>query len=149
MLTGPPPAVPPPSSRSSSSPLPNSVPVKPTEDEPLPSQAAPSPPSPPPPSQPDWLVTLFVGSHENQPKKLQIENLYVKLVLQCWLNFFWCKFHRRVVALYDCSADNEDELSFKKGDILHVMKELDGDWLFCQKDDRRGIVPSLFVEKCT
>ena len=55
---------------------------------------------------------------------------------------------RKVVALYDCSADSEDELSFKKGDILQVVKEIDSDWLFCQKDDKKGIVPHLFVQKC-
>lgn len=58
-------------------------------------------------------------------------------------------FFRKVVALYDCFADNEDELSFNKGEILQVVKEIDSDWLFCEKDDKKGIVPLLFVQKCT
>ena len=32
---------------------------------------------------------------------------------------------RRVQALYDCEADNEDELTFKEGDIILVNAEGD------------------------
>ena len=36
---------------------------------------------------------------------------------------------RRVQALYDCEADNEDELTFKEGDILVVKGEgEDAEW---------------------
>lgn len=36
---------------------------------------------------------------------------------------------RRVQALYDCEADNEDELTFKEGDILLVQGEgEDAEW---------------------
>ena len=36
---------------------------------------------------------------------------------------------RRVQALYDCEADNEDELTFKEGDILLVKGEgEDAEW---------------------
>ena len=36
---------------------------------------------------------------------------------------------RRVQALYDCEADNEDELTFKEGDILLVKAEgEDAEW---------------------
>ena len=36
---------------------------------------------------------------------------------------------RRVQALYDCEADNEDELTFKEGDIILVKGEgEDAEW---------------------
>ena len=36
---------------------------------------------------------------------------------------------RRVQALYDCEADNDDELTFKEGDILLVKGEgEDAEW---------------------
>ena len=41
---------------------------------------------------------------------------------------------RRVQALYDCEADNEDELTFKEGDILLVQGEgEDAEWWLCTK----------------
>ena len=34
----------------------------------------------------------------------------------------------RCRALYDCEADNEDELSFKEGEIIIVIKEEEEEW---------------------
>ncbi|VDN60485.1 unnamed protein product [Dracunculus medinensis] len=42
---------------------------------------------------------------------------------------------RRCRALYDCTADNPDELSFRQGDLIIVSKErIDGEndtWMVC------------------
>ena len=35
---------------------------------------------------------------------------------------------RRCRALYDCSADNDDELSFSEGEIILVIKEEEEEW---------------------
>lgn len=36
---------------------------------------------------------------------------------------------RRCRALYDCNADNDDELEFKEGEILVVLNERTGNFL--------------------
>ena len=35
---------------------------------------------------------------------------------------------KRVQAVYDCEADNDDELSFSEGEIIVVSGEADPDW---------------------
>ena len=34
----------------------------------------------------------------------------------------------RCRALYDCEADNDDELSFREGEIIVVLKEEEEEW---------------------
>lgn len=56
---------------------------------------------------------------------------------------------RRCRALYDCSADNEDELSFREGEIIVVINERteDDNWMEGQVEGtaRRGMFPVSFV----
>ncbi|XP_014362975.2 arfGAP with SH3 domain, ANK repeat and PH domain-containing protein isoform X1 [Papilio machaon] len=56
---------------------------------------------------------------------------------------------RRCRALYDCSADNEDELSFREGEVIVVINERteDDDWMEGQVEGttRRGMFPVSFV----
>lgn len=35
---------------------------------------------------------------------------------------------QRVKAIYDCSADNPDELTFKEGEVIVVEGEEDNEW---------------------
>ena len=35
---------------------------------------------------------------------------------------------RRCKALYDCEADNEDELTFSEGDVIVIVKEEEEEW---------------------
>ncbi|XP_037953322.1 arfGAP with SH3 domain, ANK repeat and PH domain-containing protein [Teleopsis dalmanni] len=58
--------------------------------------------------------------------------------------------HRRCRALYDCAADNDDELEFKEGEILIVLNERtdDENWMegIIEGDPtRRGMFPVSFV----
>lgn len=58
--------------------------------------------------------------------------------------------HRRCRALYDCSADNDDELEFKEGEILIVLNERtdDENWMegiIEGEPTRRGMFPVSFV----
>jgi Arf-GAP/SH3 domain/ANK repeat/PH domain-containing protein len=62
------------------------------------------------------------------------------------------EFHRykRCRALYDCEADNEDELSFEEGDIIVIIAEEteDDNWMegvLETEPDRRGLFPASFV----
>ncbi|XP_020711402.1 arfGAP with SH3 domain, ANK repeat and PH domain-containing protein isoform X2 [Athalia rosae] len=57
---------------------------------------------------------------------------------------------RRCRALYDCEADNEDELSFREGEVILVTNEHtdDDNWMegaLEREPDRRGMFPISFV----
>ncbi|CAJ0763853.1 9060_t:CDS:10 [Entrophospora sp. SA101] len=55
----------------------------------------------------------------------------------------------KVKALYDCSADDDSELSFKKGDIIvDVTKTNEEGWLEGRKEDSniKGLFPSNYVQ---
>jgi len=57
---------------------------------------------------------------------------------------------RRCRALYDCVADNDDELEFKEGEILIVLNERtdDENWMegiIEGHPGRRGMFPVSFV----
>ncbi|XP_046429284.1 arfGAP with SH3 domain, ANK repeat and PH domain-containing protein isoform X2 [Neodiprion fabricii] len=57
---------------------------------------------------------------------------------------------RRCRALYDCEADNEDELSFREGEVIVVTNEHtdDDNWMegaLERQPDRRGMFPISFV----
>ena len=57
---------------------------------------------------------------------------------------------RRCRALYDCEADNEDELTFEEGDIILVLNEEteDENWMegTLETDPaKRGLFPVSFV----
>lgn len=60
---------------------------------------------------------------------------------------------RRVQALYDCEADNEDELTFKEGDILLVKGEgEDAEWWVGEVEGqpgKSGVFPISFVRVLT
>lgn len=57
---------------------------------------------------------------------------------------------KRCRALYDCSADNEDELSFREGEVIIVLNEQtdDDNWMegmVENEPERRGMFPVSFV----
>ncbi|XP_043288537.1 arfGAP with SH3 domain, ANK repeat and PH domain-containing protein isoform X1 [Venturia canescens] len=57
---------------------------------------------------------------------------------------------RRCRALYDCEADNEDELSFREGEVIIVTNEQtdDDNWMegaLERSPERRGMFPISFV----
>ncbi|XP_070613917.1 SH3 domain-containing protein 19 isoform X2 [Erythrolamprus reginae] len=49
-------------------------------------------------------------------------------------------------ALYDFPAENEDELSFKVGDILTNVESIDEEWMSGELHDKFGIFPNNFVQ---
>uniref|UniRef100_A0A914X017 SH3 domain-containing protein n=1 Tax=Plectus sambesii TaxID=2011161 RepID=A0A914X017_9BILA len=59
---------------------------------------------------------------------------------------------RRCRALYDCEADNGDELSFKQGDIIVISRQRvsgeDDTWMegyLIGSPSRKGMFPATFV----
>lgn len=59
---------------------------------------------------------------------------------------------RRVKALFDCTADRDDELTFTIGEIIVVTEEEDQNWWNGYIDGqlhRRGVFPASFVHIMT
>lgn len=55
-------------------------------------------------------------------------------------------------AIYDCDADNEDELTFRSGEIIIITGEEEEDWWEGEIDgepERRGVFPKNFVSMIT
>lgn len=62
---------------------------------------------------------------------------------------FQMRKRRRCRALYDCNADNDDELEFKENEIIIVLNERtdDENWMYGEIEgtSRRGMFPVSFV----
>ncbi|XP_052761554.1 arfGAP with SH3 domain, ANK repeat and PH domain-containing protein-like isoform X1 [Mya arenaria] len=57
--------------------------------------------------------------------------------------------YRRCEALFDCDADNEDELSFREGEIVVLLREEEEEWWEGEIENqphRRGLLPLSFVK---
>uniref|UniRef100_A0A4W6CIM7 ArfGAP with SH3 domain, ankyrin repeat and PH domain 1a n=1 Tax=Lates calcarifer TaxID=8187 RepID=A0A4W6CIM7_LATCA len=55
---------------------------------------------------------------------------------------------RRVKTIYDCQADNDDELTFTEGEVIIVTGEEDQEWWIGHiegQPERRGVFPMSFV----
>ena len=55
----------------------------------------------------------------------------------------------KVTATHDYSTDEGDELSFKEGAIIYVLKKLNGGWWEGVMNGITGLFPGSFVEKIT
>ncbi|ELW50427.1 SH3 domain-containing protein 19 [Tupaia chinensis] len=53
---------------------------------------------------------------------------------------------RKAKALYDFRGENEDELSFKAGDVLSELESVDDDWMRGQLMGRSGIFPRNYIQ---
>ncbi|XP_045181837.2 arf-GAP with SH3 domain, ANK repeat and PH domain-containing protein 2-like isoform X2 [Mercenaria mercenaria] len=56
---------------------------------------------------------------------------------------------RRCEALFDCDADNEDELTFREGEIIILLREEEEEWWEGEVEnqpDRKGLFPISFVK---
>ncbi|KAE8630196.1 hypothetical protein XENTR_v10000729 [Xenopus tropicalis] len=51
-------------------------------------------------------------------------------------------------ALYDFCGENEDELSFKAGDIISGLESIDHEWMSGELYGKSGIFPKNFVQQC-
>ncbi|XP_072477337.1 SH3 domain-containing protein 19 isoform X3 [Notamacropus eugenii] len=49
-------------------------------------------------------------------------------------------------ALYDFHGENEDELSFKAGDVITELESVDEDWMSGERAGRFGIFPKNYVQ---
>ncbi|TSK82135.1 Arf-GAP with SH3 domain, ANK repeat and PH domain-containing protein 1 [Bagarius yarrelli] len=56
---------------------------------------------------------------------------------------------KRVKTIYDCQADNDDELTFTEGEVIIVTGEEDQEWWIGHiegQPDRKGVFPMSFVQ---
>lgn len=51
-------------------------------------------------------------------------------------------------AVYDYTAQDCDEVSFRDGDLIHNVQPIDGGWMFgtVQRTGRSGMLPANYVE---
>ncbi|GIX98586.1 growth factor receptor-bound protein 2 [Caerostris extrusa] len=50
------------------------------------------------------------------------------------------------VAKHDFNATAEDELSFRKGQVLKILNIEDSDWYRAELDSKEGFIPSNYIE---
>ncbi|KAG8174161.1 hypothetical protein JTE90_003000, partial [Oedothorax gibbosus] len=62
-----------------------------------------------------------------------------------WVPKNYCE---KVVAIYDYSADKEDELSFSENSIIYVLKKNDDGWYEGVMNGVTGLFPGNYVEPC-
>ncbi|XP_075469724.1 SH3 domain-containing protein 19 isoform X3 [Ascaphus truei] len=55
----------------------------------------------------------------------------------------WCD------ALYDYTAETEEDLPFKRGDKILITEQLDAEWYKGRLNGREGILPAAFVQLCS
>ncbi|NXA09359.1 SH319 protein, partial [Sapayoa aenigma] len=55
----------------------------------------------------------------------------------------WCE------ALHDFTAETKDDLSFKKGDYIQIMEQVDLEWYRGRLNGKEGIFPAVFVQTCS
>ena len=49
-------------------------------------------------------------------------------------------------ALFSFQAQNNRELSFKKGDVIYIKKQVDSNWYEGERNAMLGIFPTTYVE---
>ncbi|NWW74798.1 SH319 protein, partial [Climacteris rufus] len=54
----------------------------------------------------------------------------------------WCE------ALHDFTAETKDDLSFKKGDCIQILEQVDLEWYRGRLNGKEGIFPAVFVQTC-
>ncbi|NXT03003.1 SH319 protein, partial [Jacana jacana] len=55
----------------------------------------------------------------------------------------WCE------ALHDFTAETKDDLSFKKGDYIQILEQVDSEWYRGRLNEKEGIFPAVFVHPCS
>ncbi|XP_056869050.1 arf-GAP with SH3 domain, ANK repeat and PH domain-containing protein 1 isoform X3 [Takifugu flavidus] len=114
-------------------PPPQTQPQPPLQDSPSPNQQAPTA-TPPQPAAEDTNGTPAGLAETPVPLPRKINTGKTKA--------------RRVKTIYDCQADNDDELTFVEGEVIIVTGEEDQEWWIGHIEgdpDRKGVFPMSFV----
>ena len=119
------PLSPPQAAPTSSDPAPSPPQVPPLVPVLSPPQAAPSPSDPPPPVSSERRKSAGKKRRELKPPPAPSAR-----------------------GLYDFSAETKHELSFRKGELLRLLRTVDENWLEAQLGECKGIIPVSYVELC-
>ena len=60
--------------------------------------------------------------------------------------FFFSPLHNIVISIYDYDATRDDELSFKEGEIIYVLKKNNDGWYEGVMNGMTGLFPGNYVE---
>ncbi|KAI1238438.1 hypothetical protein IHE44_0013167 [Lamprotornis superbus] len=55
----------------------------------------------------------------------------------------WCE------ALHDFTTETKDDLSFRKGDYIQILEQIDLEWYRGRLNGKEGIFPAVFVQICS
>lgn len=89
-------------------------------------------------------VKLFLSRGYVKHSKTSL-NTCVTVFYYIWVFFIVCQ----VIAMYDYMANNEDELSFSKGQLINVLSKDDADWWQGEIGGVTGLFPSNYVKMTT
>ncbi|XP_077591801.1 arf-GAP with SH3 domain, ANK repeat and PH domain-containing protein 1 isoform X1 [Stigmatopora nigra] len=126
---------------------PGEAPIRPQTQPPPPPQQHPQQPPPPPadspsPGQPGPPLEAVEDSDGTTPGASE-----TPVPLPRKINAGKNK-ARRVKTIYDCQADNDDELTFAEGEVIIVTGEEDQEWWIGHiegEPERKGVFPMSFV----
>uniref|UniRef100_A0A8D3EEQ1 ArfGAP with SH3 domain, ankyrin repeat and PH domain 1 n=1 Tax=Scophthalmus maximus TaxID=52904 RepID=A0A8D3EEQ1_SCOMX len=89
------------------------------------------------------------------PKTVAEDSVYflAPFIFLCCISPYFCgqsskSKSRRVKTIYDCQADNDDELTFVEGEVIIVTGEEDQEWWIGHIEgdpERKGVFPMSFV----
>lgn len=94
----------------------------------------------PPPPPPQFDDEEDVMPHEEDPYAATGPDMFAVNVPDHYLE--------KVIAIYDYSADKEDELSFSENSVIYVLKKNDDGWYEGVLNGQTGLFPGNYVEPC-
>ncbi|OTF77130.1 hypothetical protein BLA29_008040, partial [Euroglyphus maynei] len=100
-----------------------------------------SPPLPPPPP------TLDGGHHQLMNKQHSIYGTSnnMRQNVPDWVP---ANYIEKVIAIYDYSADKDDELTFQENSVIYVTRKNDDGWFEGVMNGALGLFPGNYVEPC-
>ncbi|NXE82155.1 SH319 protein, partial [Cochlearius cochlearius] len=87
----------------------------------------------------EWSFT-YVGTGAAPKNKVEVSS---SLPQNNRRSAQWCE------ALHDFTAETKDDLSFKKGDYIQILEQVDSEWYRGRLNEKEGIFPVVFVQTCS
>lgn len=84
---------------------------------------------------PDWVPANYI--EKGKKKKFHSE-----------FGYHQHHFFSTVIAIYDYSADKDDELTFQENSVIYVTRKNDDGWFEGVMNGVLGLFPGNYVEPC-
>ncbi|NWZ66717.1 SH319 protein, partial [Acrocephalus arundinaceus] len=88
----------------------------------------------------EYLCFMYVGTETAMKNKVEVSS---SLPQNNRRSVEWCE------ALHDFTAETKDDLSFKKGDYIQIVEQVDLEWYRGRLNGKEGIFPAVFVQTCS